>query len=56
LDELEQNVINIPLIPADLNEKWNGIKKDVTTSKQDIQDLKHFVTGLKIPPADLYLQ
>jgi hypothetical protein len=40
LNQLEQNVINIPVIPTDLNKKWSGIKNDVITSKQDIRDLK----------------
>jgi hypothetical protein len=54
LDELEENVTNIPVIPSDLNQRWNGIKNDVTTTKTDLQELKTYVEGLGTPPADLY--
>jgi hypothetical protein len=54
LDELEENVTNIPVIPSDLNQCWNGIKNDVTRTKTDLNDLKIYVEGLGTPPADLY--
>jgi hypothetical protein len=53
LDELEQNVTNIPVIPADLNQKLNGIKMMLLLQK-NIQYLKDFVASLETPPADLY--
>jgi archaellum component FlaC len=54
LDELEENVTNIPVIPGDLNHCWNGIKNDVTTTKTDLERMKIYVEGLGTPPSDLY--
>jgi hypothetical protein len=48
LNKLEQNVINNPVIPDDLNLKRSEMKYNISTSKQNIQELKVYVENLGI--------